>query len=50
MRLAAAVRRSEAQAAGLWPPGLAAGLAKALGFLGATTTLSIGASTLAAGD
>ncbi|MBN8939549.1 MAG: hypothetical protein J0H01_08670 [Rhizobiales bacterium] len=39
-----------AQAAGLWPPGLAAGLAKALGFLGATTTLSIGASTLAAGD
>lgn len=38
------------QTAGLWPPALAAGLAKALGFLGAATTLSIGASTLAAGD
>lgn len=38
------------QAAGLWPPAIAAGLAKALGFLGAATALSVGASTLAADD
>ncbi|QCI64236.1 hypothetical protein [Phreatobacter stygius] len=37
-----------AQGAGVWPPAIAAGLGKALGLLGATTVLSVGAATFAA--